>query len=42
MLKLSEDVFKRMNMIVEVNKLFMNVERIKQIEESIIRSEYNL
>jgi hypothetical protein len=31
-----------MNIIVKVNKLFMNVERIKWIEESLIRSKYDL
>lgn len=37
-----EFFFKRMNIIVKVNKLFMNVERIKWIEESLIRSKYDL
>jgi hypothetical protein len=31
-----------MNIVAEVNELFMNAERIKWIEESIIRLEYYL
>jgi hypothetical protein len=31
-----------MNIIAEINELFMNVEMIEWIEESIIRSEYDL
>jgi hypothetical protein len=31
-----------MNIVAEINELFMNVEMIEWIEESIIRSEYDL
>jgi hypothetical protein len=31
-----------MNIVAEINELFMNVEMIEWIEESIISSEYDL
>jgi hypothetical protein len=31
-----------MNIVAEINELFMNIEMIEWIEESIIRSEYDL
>ena len=41
MLKLRQ-ALKKKNIVAKVNELFMNVERIKQIKESTIRSEYDL